>query len=635
MLAAVVLGAAVQAQTTLTYQEDTRAVLNPERGFYTPIDLLSEADLSWVRAQDGHTLAQTYVRLDAYRTSAIPQAFLEELDASFDVVRDAGLKVILRFAYNFGPPDPDAPLDRILQHIDQLAPVLRANADVIAVLQAGFIGAWGEWHSSPNGNTTPEARAAVLGALLDALPEDRGVQLRYPADLIEQFPTPLPEARWFDGSDQARTGHHNDCFLSNEEDSGTYYPVSDLGTYYGYLDGATPYAAVGGETCQLTPAEQRTDCATTLGEMGRFHWTYINHDFWEPALDRWRDEGCYDDIRRRLGHRFRLLEGTYPEAAAPGSPLSVTLAMTNDGFAGLRNPRGVELVLRPADGGADVRLPADVGADPRRVFPGGGETASLTLTASIPTGLAAGPYALLLNLPDPAPRLDARPAYSLRLANQGVWEPATGYNALGATLQVGASTGVRSVALTSPSSGAVLTPGATVTLAADATGDPTEVTFFAGARRLGTDRSAPFAIDKKVPNQPGTYVLTAEATYADGATATSGGVSVQVGGGAAARAPGAASAWADEAIPEGTALSGVWPNPTRGGATVAYALAEAAEVRVAAVDALGREVAVLAEGRRPAGRYEAAVPTDLAAGVYVVRLAAGGASDTRRLTVLR
>ena len=59
------------------------------------------------------------------------------------------MKMIPRFAYNFGPTGaPDASTDRILEHLEQLRPALVANQDVIAFVEAGFIGTWGEWHDS-------------------------------------------------------------------------------------------------------------------------------------------------------------------------------------------------------------------------------------------------------------------------------------------------------------------------------------------------------------------------------------------------------------------------------------------------------------------------------------------------------
>ena len=77
-----------------------------------------------------------------------------------------------------------------------------------------------------------------------------------------------------------------------------------------------------------------------------------------------------------------------------------------------------------------------------------------------------------------------------------------------------------------------------------------------------------------------------------------------------------------------------WPNPSSGRATVAFGLAAGGAARVSVYDALGREVAVLAEGALPAGRHEAAVP-DLPAGVYVVRVAVPEGVRTARLTVAR
>src|SRR5690606_1437056 len=64
----------------------------------------------------------------------------------------------------------------------------------------------------------------------------------------------------------------------------------------------------------------------------------------------------------------------------------------------------------------------------------------------------------------------------------------------------------------------------------------------------------------------------------------------------------------------------VRPNPVRGGAEVTFEVEAAARVRVAVYDVLGREVAVLADGRFEAGRYEATLDASgLAAGLYLVR----------------
>jgi hypothetical protein len=73
----------------------------------------------------------------------------------------------------------------------------------------------------------------------------------------------------------------------------------------------------------------------------------------------------------------------------------------------------------------------DVPADPRRW--GAGTTTSLSWKVAAPP--VPGTYKLLLNLPDP--RLSTRPDYSIRLANNGTWQSATGYNDLGQNVTVG------------------------------------------------------------------------------------------------------------------------------------------------------------------------------------------------------
>ena len=88
--------------------------------------------------------------------------------------------------------------------------------------------------------------------------------------------------------------------------------------------------------------------------------------------------------------------------------------------------------------------------------------------------------------------------------------------------------------------------------------------------------------------------------------------------------------------PAALTLSTPFPNPTRSAVALQVGLPEPGRVRVAVYDALGREVAVALDGERGAGwhavRWGGA---GLAAGVYVVRVEAGGQARTQALTVVR
>jgi len=89
-------------------------------------------------------------------------------------------------------------------------------------------------------------------------------------------------------------------------------------------------------------------------------------------------------------------------------------------------------------------------------------------------------------------------------------------------------------------------------------------------------------------------------------------------------------------VPEEFALGKPYPNPSGGQATLEYALPEQAEVRISVYDVLGRRVATVAEGTKPAGRHSADLEgARMPSGTYFVRMRAEGFQQTRRLTVVR
>jgi len=413
---------------TVFFSPLTGEVLNPERGFRYYVERLTP-ETSFVSFRSlGTTLVFAYVRLDDYREKPLSQEFLDGLDRAFAHAREGGVKLVLRFAYNAGPYPkslPDADLPHILQHIDQLTPVLRKNADVLAWLQAGFIGAWGEWHTSTHGlDRDPEAKKAVVWALLDALPRSRMIQLRYPGDLIRWYPQPLQQDQAYTGLPQARLGFHNDCFLSSEDDVGTYNrdgrntrQEDEL-----YLSHSTRYTPAGGETCRVYPPLQRCDVA--IREMERLHFQALNLVYNKRVIRNWKREGCFEEIQRRLGYRFVLEKATFPTRLSPGTPLRVTLFLRNEGFGNPINPRPVYLVL---EGPKTYRFQVRTGG-PVWWHPG---SRKVTLLAQLPTFMPKGRYRLALWLPDGMESLQEDPRYSIRFANEGVWDEERGWNVLG------------------------------------------------------------------------------------------------------------------------------------------------------------------------------------------------------------
>jgi uncharacterized protein DUF4832/uncharacterized protein DUF4874 len=477
---------------TNTYTGSSEDFANPERGFYIQADSYASApspvpaNLANYRINGKSSPGNTYTAkislllrlfyLDSFVNAPISPGFLNAIQADFDSIRAQGCKAVVRFAYN---QDQTSPFDepskaRILAHIEQLKPLLKQNSDVIAVLQHGFIGAWGEGYYTDIFYTGGQAtvqnwidRNDVLTALLAALPAERMIQVRTP-QMKQKFvygptaPTgsaPLNPTEAFSGSGPARVGFHNDCYLADATDTGTFsdYDIGGGGTssqditnLRNYLALETRYAPMGGETCAVN--SPRDDCASVGGgadtDMALAHYSFLNESYNANVNDGWAAQGCIENIKRQLGYRLQLVSGRFRTEAQPGQAIPLSLVFQNLGFAAPFNPRGLELVLRHTVTGQKFFAALSRDTDARRWLPGTNQVLAAQL--SLPVDLPLGGYELLLNLPDPAPTLYGMIPYSVRLANSNalssigtvlgdVWEPATGYHRLRHTLTVNAS----------------------------------------------------------------------------------------------------------------------------------------------------------------------------------------------------
>jgi hypothetical protein len=480
-----------QNLVTNTYTTSTEDFANPERGFYIQADNHASAPtavpggLASYRINGKSSPGNTYSAkislllrlfyLDSFINAPISSNFLNSIQADFNSVRAQGDKVIVRFAYtkNTTRPFNEPTKARILSHIEQLGPVLKANSDVIAVMQMGMIAAWGEGYYTDvfytNGQATAQNwldRIDVLNAELAVLPPERMIQVRVPqfkqkyvyGPSASTGVAPLTPAMAFTGSNVARIGFHNDCYLASSTDFGTFSDndygagtsSQDIANFRNYLAQETRFAPMGGETCNVYPPT--TDCASAGGnadlDMAISHYSFLNEGYNASVNDQWAAQGCIEEIKRRLGYRLALVSGVFRTEAQPGQTIPLTLTFTNGGFAAPYNFRGLEVILRNVSTGKKFFAELSRNADARRWLPGTNYAVSAQL--SLPADMPLGDYDMLLNLPDPAPTLYTNMAYSIRLANSNavssigtllndVWEPTTGYHRLGQTLTVNAT----------------------------------------------------------------------------------------------------------------------------------------------------------------------------------------------------
>ena len=481
-------------------------LLNPERGFRWENRIGSFktkwAVKTWLgafesHADDGLTMTLAYCELlDYCEMENIPREKIERLAADFKAVRQAGTKLILCFRYEMRVKDQKGPtLDIILSHIQQLAPLLRANMDIIAVLQTGFIGLYGEWHRSFHGlDKNPEAQEKVLRALLDVLPPDRKLVIRYPrhknifvkrvSHRSDLQPITAREAHTL--KPEARIGFCDDGFMVGKNDAGTFAPRPSKD--YDYMSAESLFLPMDGEffwAWSRPYGVKKDDGQQAIRRLWEHHYTFFsyahNHTFYEGSwakekygarfsIDEWKkdpldpeflvanhlpvSDGYFEDaagnpvqrtifeyIRDHLGYRIELREAGFPRSAAGGKPFSVRVPLVNRGFAAPINPRPIRLVAIGADNTVaviataknDVRTWYPCVPDDRKKLSPVHEL--VFHTESFPT-LAPGTYKLGLWLPDPYTSIQRDARYAMRVANGDVpWWPGPkntyGVNVLG------------------------------------------------------------------------------------------------------------------------------------------------------------------------------------------------------------
>ncbi|MBQ4393818.1 MAG: DUF4832 domain-containing protein [Paludibacteraceae bacterium] len=467
--------------TSVSYTADNTTIFkNPERGFTEELsNVVSESDPHVIQneadwffdytgindetgypvARPNETLVMVLYNFKNYRDKALTSTILNGFDEDMQILRNKGYKCVLRFAYTEEEEDKnDAGRSRVVAHIAQLKPHLKANADVIYALEAGFVGVWGEWYYSDNfGNETQHMnsnRIAVIDALLDAVPEDRFLLVRYPMIKTEYLTNKgistaaLTSSEAYTSAIKARIGCHNDAFLNTYGDNGTYASdaLSDDPDVRQYIADETLYVPNGGETNVESTSRASSMYTQTEAQMIAYHWSFCGESYAKQMTQKWHiansstqvsGSTIFDELDRKMGYRYQLVSGTYSDAATAGGTMSVNISLKNVGYAPLYNYRRACIVLK--NGSTTYSIPLT--SDPRRWAPNGATT-NITETLTVPAGVPAGTYDLYLHMPDTAYRLKDDPRYAIRFANKisgtDVWNSTLGMNNLGASITISA-----------------------------------------------------------------------------------------------------------------------------------------------------------------------------------------------------
>ena len=456
---------------------------NPERGFRLEV-ALDVADKSYVwepekypyitsyleeqsemYASDSVSLVQTYF----YLTGTVGKKLTEDnflvMDVFFNKLRKLGKKAVLRFAYEtdfMGRVKTGPTLEDIICHTEQLKPFLEKNKDVIQVVQAGMIGAWGEWHSSFHGlEQSEDTKRIILENILCMTPENRMLQVRVPSykNLLKK-----------NEKAYSRISFHDDFIIVDPHKwDGGMHEGTEL---FNQIVRESPYLPVDGElpwgnwSVNKGPDNPEPgwiiDGMKTARQLFLQHYTSLSaiHNYKErgapdkysmmywketpvdtaflkenkmPVSDAYfkkkdgspAERNVFDYIRDHLGYRIELQEMTAPSILSFTDLNSVEISLINRGFSTLFNEHSVYLVL--IDEAENVCYTSLTNADVNTwqpYQPGDSQCSPLVHKVKsdlkIPADLSKGTYRLGLWIPDGSERLKYDNRFAIRCANGNV-----------------------------------------------------------------------------------------------------------------------------------------------------------------------------------------------------------------------
>ena len=479
----VVAGAAESTGTpvnaTFTSLSQSAALLpNPEKGKadYAGGDFVGSFDQGSAQSafNAGTRLAFCQLDISAFRTTAISSTWLNTFQTNLNTIRSMGMKCMMVFAYGFGG-NPDTDITHILQHVAQLKPYLLANADVIPFLKNGFIGQYGEWWGSSNGNscgyaafttggtaiscTTTDAnflpamanRASLRDALLSSTnPQLTSLGARYPTDIQRWFPTALTAQQAFTGSKQSRIGMHNDCALGTgggNQDSGTWLDAYGAGLsqsqFQSYVAQIAQFVAYFGELSNSCGTLQ-TDCPTGAAYMAKYHaaaFKIIGSDG-APFVTGWTNGGCLNQMLNQMGYWVQLDSVSHQGTAVHGQSVTFNVGLRNLGNGPILTPRKLTATLCTVAGcGSGNVVTCAAHLDMRAVPSQGTSSFNIVIGGVTPCTIPnAGTYQVYLSIPDATATNANVRAFKIQFGNSNsggqVWDNTNGWMSTGTTIVV-------------------------------------------------------------------------------------------------------------------------------------------------------------------------------------------------------
>ncbi|SEK69433.1 DUF4832 domain-containing protein [Ruminococcus albus] len=396
----------ITAVNEISYKETLEDTHNPYRGFYQAYEISYKRDSSNCKAQastleniDGiaskYQLVHLLIDLSDFSAqnrkgeNPVKHSDNAYIDSSKDDVEKAfgellarlrknNQSAVIRFAYDYkyrgktaDGVDEDGnhyyrtvwePTDDkfIEQHQEKVGAVISRYTDVIAAVECGIIGPWGEMHTSDRTDAASEKK--IIGKWLEVLPEDLTVNVRKPSDFCAWSGVKLKNIDSYvakEGTDAYRIGLYNDGYLGSVTDLGTY---KDRDKEIKWLTTQTDHTLFGGELVLWDDEEggaPLNNIAYFEKEGFKTHTSYLNKDWHDGVMDGFRSTTYnggdslykgktseFDYLRNRMGYRFVVRDVQMTTELSADENFALETTIENVGFGNLFKNEQTSVIIK-------------------------------------------------------------------------------------------------------------------------------------------------------------------------------------------------------------------------------------------------------------------------------------------------
>lgn len=384
-------------------------------------------------------------------------SFFSAWDETLQNCYDNGCMVALRFRYDANGKDNPEPasFEQILHHIEQIkdSGLLEKYSDIIAYVESGFVGKWGEQHGGKY--TSVQYKAQLLEAMLQAVPASIPVTVRTPDIFAEwagikrselnntELINSLTESAYTSDiqANKDRIGLYDDGYMGSDSDLGTY---ANREIETDWLHNQTFTSYFGGEFSGNLSWAQKYNTylpENAIPEMYKTHLSYINSNIFQLYKDytfsadydvngvdnsAYYGQTVHQFIRDHIGYRLVLRKSELTAETFQGGNATVNFEVENTGFAGVI-PSVYSYVILEKNG---IYTLAESNIDCHDWK--SCTTTTETIDIKIPDNLPSGEWNVYLKLNmGTGADITAMNNRSIRFANDDIWNGSLGANYMG------------------------------------------------------------------------------------------------------------------------------------------------------------------------------------------------------------